>query len=78
GFVDAAVLVEGLKRAGHELTRSGFIKAIESLHNQDIGLGDLKITYSSVRHKGSDSVYPTVVKDGQAIAITDWHTLKKL
>jgi len=39
GFVDAMVLVEGLKRAGKELTREGLIRGIESIHEHDLGLG---------------------------------------
>ena len=39
GFVDAMVIVEGLKRAGKDLTREKFITAIESIHNMNIGLG---------------------------------------
>ena len=39
GFVDAMVIVEGLKKAGKELTREGRIRGIESVHDFDIGLG---------------------------------------
>ena len=39
GFVDAMVMVEGLKRAGKEPTREGLIRGIESIHDFDIGLG---------------------------------------
>jgi len=34
GFVDAVVMVEGLKRAGKELTREGLIHSIESIHEK--------------------------------------------
>jgi ABC-type branched-subunit amino acid transport system substrate-binding protein len=45
GFVDAMVLVEGLKRAGKDLTREGLIHAIESIHDHALGLGpQLKLT----------------------------------
>jgi len=60
GFVDAMVLVEGLKRAGKELTRDGLIRGIESIHEFDMGLGpQLKLNYSSKSHKGFDHVLPT-------------------
>ncbi len=39
GFIDAMVFCEGLKRAGKNLTREKFIDALESIHNQDVGLG---------------------------------------
>jgi len=75
GFVDAMVLVEGLKRAGKDLTREGLIRGIESIHEHDIGLGpQLKLNYSSKEHKGLDHVLPTVVRGGRAVPFTDWST----
>lgn len=73
GFVDAMVLVEGLKKAGKELTREGLIQAIESIHDLDAGLGpQLKLDYSARDHKGLDHVLPTVVRGGRAVPFTDW------
>ncbi len=70
GFVDAMVLVEGLKRAGKDLTREKLIQALESMHNVDIGLGpDLKIEFSSTNHKGLHQVYLTVVRNGAAVPV---------
>ena len=78
GFVDAMVMVEGLKRAGKEVTREKFIAAIESIHDMNVGLGPrLVLNYSSTDHKGFDSVYPTVVKGGQAVLLTDWSSVGK-
>ena len=75
GFVDAMVLVEGLKRAGKDLTREGLIRAIESIHDHDLGLGpQLKLNYSAKEHKGFDHVIPTVVRGGRAVPFTDWST----
>ena len=78
GFVDAMVLVDGLKGAGRDLTRSKFISYLESIHEQDMGLGRLKLTYGPQRHKGFESVYSTVVHNGQPETLTDWRTLRKL
>lgn len=75
GFVDAMVMVEGLKRAGKDLTREGLIRAIESIHEHDLGLGpQLKLNYSAKEHKGFDHVIPTVVRGGRAVPFTDWAT----
>jgi branched-chain amino acid transport system substrate-binding protein len=75
GFVDAMVMVEGLKRAGKELTREGLIRGIESIHEEDLGLGpQLKLDYSAKDHKGFDHVIPTVVRGGRAVPFTDWST----
>jgi len=73
GFVDAMVMVEGLKKAGKDLTREGLIQAIETLHDEDVGLGpQLKLNYSAHHHKGFDHVLPTVVRGGRAVPFTDW------
>ncbi len=69
------VMVDGLKRAGKELTREGLVRGIESMHEVDLGLGpDLKLNYSAKEHKGLDHVIPTVVRGGRAVPFTDWST----
>jgi ABC-type branched-subunit amino acid transport system substrate-binding protein len=66
GFVDAMVLVEGLKRSGKQPTREKFISAMESIRNQSLGLGPaLQLNYNASRHKGLDTVFVTVVKGGK-------------
>jgi branched-chain amino acid transport system substrate-binding protein len=78
GFVDAIVLVEGLKRAGRDLTREKLIEAIESIRDLDLGLGSqLKLTYGPREHAGLNTVYQTVVRGGRATVFTDWTSLKK-
>lgn len=78
GFVDAMVLVEGLKRAGKTPTRERFISAIESIHDMNAGLGPkLILNYSASDHKGFDNVYPTVVKSGQAVPLANWSAVGK-
>jgi len=75
GFVNAMVMVEGLKRAGKDLTREGLIRGIESIHDHDLGLGpELKLNYSAKEHKGFDHVIPTVILGGRAVPFTDWST----
>jgi branched-chain amino acid transport system substrate-binding protein len=76
GFVDAMVLVEGMKRAGKDLTREKLITALESIQNKDLGLGPkLTLKYSSTRHKGFDQIYTTVVRDGKPEILDDWKKL---
>jgi branched-chain amino acid transport system substrate-binding protein len=77
GFVDATVMVEGLKRAGKDLTREGLIRAIESIHQMDLGLGQqLKLDYSGRDHAGLEAVIPTVIRGGRAVPFTDWAMVK--
>jgi branched-chain amino acid transport system substrate-binding protein len=76
GFVDAMVLVEGLKRAGSNLTREKLISALESMHGLDVGLGpDLKLNFSATNHKGFHNVYPTVIQDGAVVPLNSWKQL---
>lgn len=77
GFVDAMVLVEGLKRAGKDLTREELIRGIESIHQLDLGLGpQLKLNYSTRNHAGLETVIPTVIRGGRAVPFTDWKMVK--
>lgn len=59
GFVAAKVMVEGLQLAGRNLTREGFIRAMESIRRQD--LGGLMISYSPTDHTGSEFVELTMI-----------------
>jgi branched-chain amino acid transport system substrate-binding protein len=66
GYVDAAVLVEALKKTGTGLTRAGFVNALEAL-NTDIG--GLKVGFSATSHQGSKDVFLTVVRGGKAVQV---------
>jgi branched-chain amino acid transport system substrate-binding protein len=76
GYVDAMVLVEGLKLAGRDLTRDKLVTAIESIRDLDLGIG-MKATYGAARHHAFDLVYYTVLRDGVPIVLTDWTFAKK-
>ncbi len=75
GFINARVLVEGLQRAGSDLTRDGFIQAIESIHDLSPGL-DINISFSPTDHQGLDRVYFTRLENGQFSLIKDWIDVK--
>jgi len=76
GFMNALVFVEGLKRAGQDLTRDKFLEALEGIKDLDIGIG-MKVTYSPTRHHAFDQVYYTVLRDGEAVVFTDWKIAKQ-
>lgn len=54
GYGGALVFIEGLKRAGPELTQAGFVKALESLKSFDTGL-ILPTTFSATEREGNHS-----------------------
>jgi branched-chain amino acid transport system substrate-binding protein len=62
GFLVAKVFVEGLQRAGRNLTREGFIDAMERM--RDIDLGGFFIGYSPTNHAGSKFVDLTIIARG--------------
>ena len=70
GFINAKVLVEGLKRAGRDLDREKFIEAVESIRNFDLGIANT-LSFSPGDHQGLDRVYFTQIKDGRLVRIPD-------
>jgi len=64
GFIAAKVFVEGLKRAGNNLTRDGFIRALEGISKYNVG--GFEVKFSPTNHNGSHLVDLTVIgKDGK-------------
>ncbi len=75
GYLATKVFIEGIKRAGKNLTRESFIAAIEGINDLDIGAGN-KIAFSADNHQGSQKVYPTLIKNGKFEIIKDWNVIK--
>jgi branched-chain amino acid transport system substrate-binding protein len=70
GFIAAEVFVEGLIRAGKDLTREGLVKALETFDHWN-GILAKDITWGPNRRRGKDSMYFLIVKDGQFVPLTD-------
>ena len=62
GFLVGKVMVEGLKRAGKDLTREKLIAGLESMNNVD--LGDFIVSFSPANHSGSKFVDLTMIGRG--------------
>jgi branched-chain amino acid transport system substrate-binding protein len=76
GIIWAEPLVEGLKRAGKNLTTDGLIAALETLKDWK-GIGP-PLTYTSTDHLGAKSIKVARVKeDGNLELLTDWITISK-
>lgn len=58
-FCATRVLVEGLQRAGRNLTRKGFVAALNGMHKYD--LGDFAVDYSPAHHSGSSFIEITMI-----------------
>ena len=59
GYIAAKVLVEGLRRAGNDLTRERFIAAMERI--SDLDVGGYTVGFSPTDHNGSRFVELTVI-----------------
>jgi len=75
GYLNARVLVEGLRRAGRDLTREGFIDAIESIRDLRIG-ESTRISFGPKDHQGMDRVFFTRLQDGRFIPFSSWDKLR--
>ena len=74
GFFNARILVEGLRRSGRELSREGFIEAIEGMNKFEIAPG-ITVSYGDSDHQGMDKVYFTRFKNGRFELIRNWSDL---
>ncbi len=62
GFIVGKVMVEGLRRAGKDLTRERLIAALESMNKVD--LGEFVVSFSPTNHSGSKYVNMTMIGRG--------------
>jgi ABC-type branched-subunit amino acid transport system substrate-binding protein len=63
GYIVARIFVEGLRRAGPDVTRESIINALLGIQDLDIGVGSL-INYGEGPYQGSQTVWPTIIRDG--------------
>ncbi|HYS74935.1 MAG TPA: ABC transporter substrate-binding protein [Burkholderiales bacterium] len=61
-YLAAKVLVEGLRRAGKDLTRDKLIRMMESMKSYDAG--GYRVSFSPTNHNGSTYVDLTVIGEG--------------
>jgi hypothetical protein len=62
-YMNARLMVEGLRRAGRDLTRPRFIQALESLRHFD--LGGFELDYGKGVRQGSRFVDLTIIGKGE-------------
>ena len=64
GYIVARIFVEGLRRAGPQVDRESIIDALLGIRDLDIGLGT-QIHYTGDSYQGSQTVWPTVIRNGR-------------
>ncbi len=70
GFIAAEVFVEGLLRAGRELTREGLVQALETFKNWN-GILAKDITWEPGLRRGKTTMYFMRIENGVFVAKTD-------
>lgn len=66
GYLSAKVMVEGLRRAGRNLTRENLVHALETM--QRVDMGGVSLSYSDKDHTGSNYVELTLIgRDGRYV-----------
>jgi ABC-type branched-subunit amino acid transport system substrate-binding protein len=61
GFIAAKVFVEGLKRAGKDLTRAKLVKALETINMKNYNGGGFDVNFTGSNHSGSKFVEMTMI-----------------
>jgi len=72
GLSRAEVLVEGLKRAGRELTRLRLFQSLESLQNWNENLLGHPISFDAENHLGLNAVKLSRAEGGTLTHLSDW------
>ncbi len=62
GYLTAKVLVEGLRRAGRNLTRESLVNGLEAM--RDVNFGGFTVNYSPKDHQGSNYTDLTIIGRG--------------
>ncbi|MFG0249597.1 MAG: ABC transporter substrate-binding protein [Phycisphaeraceae bacterium JB051] len=73
GYIATVLFQHAMQRVPAPLTRQKIIDGLADLGTVDIGLGH-PLTLNATRHQASNMVWPTMVRDGQAMPF-DWKQL---
>lgn len=66
GYLNARILAEALERAGRDITREKFIRAVESINQYDLGIQNL-LSFGENDYQGLDKVYYTIIQSGELV-----------
>ncbi len=75
GYTYGTIAAEALKQAGKDLTREGFLKALESMQDYKGSLVP-SLSYSAADHSGAKAAYFQQAKGGKFVTISDFMTPK--
>jgi ABC-type branched-subunit amino acid transport system substrate-binding protein len=72
GYTFGRLVVEGMTRAGRDLTREGFVDAMETIANWDAGGVMPNVTFSKTNHHAQRAGFICEMQMGRLVALTDW------
>jgi len=72
GYVFGNLVVEGIRRAGADLTREGFLDAMESIKDWDSGGILPPVSFSAGDHHAQSAGFICELRDGRFVALSDW------
>ncbi|HXV60828.1 MAG TPA: ABC transporter substrate-binding protein [Vicinamibacteria bacterium] len=72
GLSRAEVLVEGLRRAGPDLTRLKLIQSLESIHDWSDNFLGTPISFDTENHQGLNTVQLSKAEGGTLVSLSDW------
>jgi ABC-type branched-subunit amino acid transport system substrate-binding protein len=72
GYVYGNLIMEGLKRAGRDLNREGFIDAMESIKNWESGGIMPPVSFSKTDHHAQKAGFIAELKGGKFVPISGW------
>lgn len=72
GYTFGRLVVEGVERAGRDLTRERFIDAMESLKDWNAGGVMPNVSFSAANHHAQRAGFICEMQGGRLVALTDW------
>jgi ABC-type branched-subunit amino acid transport system substrate-binding protein len=72
GYTFGRLVVEGVTRAGRDLTRERFVDAMESITNWDAGGVMPRVSFSRANHHAQRAGFICEMQKGRLVALTDW------
>ena len=71
GYTAAQVMMQGLEKAGKDLTADSFITGLESVKDYQDVFGSPKMTFAADKHQGSNESFLTQVQKGKWVPLLD-------
>lgn len=73
GFLNAKLMVEILRRLGDDPQRGQLERAVFTVRDFDLGIGE-RVSFGPNRRQGLQRVYYTVVENGRFVTLDNWKT----